>query len=333
MTIGELINTTGKQHSPYMGTLVNHLPMGQMALYRLTGNTEKSIEYTRYFTQRFRINPVKTGAAPIGSLEECLGNRGDYESCLMVAEEQAKKQGIESLISEILNIYPFGMSSGLFHVLIRLAYAVEGLRLEPVLEAEVLRALAYYVTAYREAGLLERRISTTDIFTEMDALANHSKIRKLLDEKSSMGQQLKALYGDDTYLHMGFLLSGSEAEKIQSLLSLLLPAFDQTVSIVVLHCITGLHALLILRPYFRDFEEAFDIYTTCCLTHLLTVEKLDYRKQETASESPDWDEIIRRGTASRDVHTIKFTYTCHELYLRTGMEGLKQSVMHQINKN
>jgi len=197
--------------------------------------------------------------------------------------------------------------------------------MENHLEEEVSRALAYYVTAYREAGVLSRRVVVSDMFDEMKQLASHKEIRKLLESQPSTGRQMKALYEDKTFMERGFLIKGSEEDKIRGLISLLLPVFDQSFSIVVLHCLTGLHALVNLKDYFNDFDRAFDIYSTCCLAHLLTVGDLTYNESVEAVSTPDWNEIISQCLSLTDVHTIKFTYSCHELYQRYGMEELKRS--------
>ncbi len=330
MNIGAIINNYGELYTPYMGSLVNHLPMGQLALYQLTGDLEKVIDYSEYFTRQFRINKVEGKATRSESFESCVGKREQYESCLILVQERINKDGTEPVIREVLNTYPLGMSSGLFHVLIRLAYAVEGANLDKQLEDEVARALAYYVTAYREAGLLKRTVERDQLHIEMNQLANHARIRSILNAKPSMCQQMKALYEDEVYCGNGFVVEGNEEEKITGLITLLLPVFDQSVSIVVLHCITGLHALVNLKPYFEDFNQAIDIYTTCCITHLLTVEGLTFEKHDHKSSNLNWEKIKEQGAVSRDVHTIKFTYTCHELDQRYQIEGLMNSALNKI---
>lgn len=331
MTIGELIIEYGKKDSPYMGNLVNHLPMGQLALYRLSGNLDLVKDYSDYFKLKFQINQIKETTDKPDSLNACLGKRESYESCLMLVRERIMQEGKDKLVSEVLNQYPLGMSSGLFHVLIRLAYAVEGAELEEQLEEEVARALAYYITAYREASILNRRVPISEIYNEMNQLVGHKKIRKLLESQPSTGRQMKALYEDRTFMEMGFVMEGSEEDKIKGLISLLLPVFNQSSSIVVLHCVTGLHALVILKKYFNDFQNAIDIYTTCCLAHLLTVEDLTYSKPIEESVSLNWNEMIGQCLSLTDVHTIKFTYSCHELYQIYGIEGLKKSAHFKMS--
>ncbi len=335
MTIGTLINEFGKHYSPYMGSLVNHLPMGQLALYQMTQDLEKVEVYSQYFTNRYTIDPVETEVESADSLSDCVGKRELYSACLPLTQAMVREKGFEASVRYVLNQYPLGMSSGLFHVLIRLAYAVEGAEMERDLEEEVARALAYYVTAYREIKVLERRIPASDVVNEIIKLTENPLIRQELQEQPSMGQMMKALYNSDVYQKEGFLIQGEEREKVSGLLSALVPAFTQSNSIVVLHCITGLHALLNLKPFFDDFEESLDIYSTCCLTHLLTVEDLNYREGLPGKTENDWENMLQKGSESKDVHTIKFTYTGHQLDNRHGydQENLKEAVRFRIEKN
>jgi hypothetical protein len=339
VTIGESINQHNRQYSPYMGSLVNHLPMGQMALYQMTKDLDRVEEYARYFTERFSIDPVTKNSVSAASLEECVGQRARYAECLPVPKEMIEKQGMESTVAAVLNQYMLGMSSGLFHVLIRLAYAVEGAEMERVLEEEVARALSYYVTGYRKAGVLDRKINLDEIMDEMNKLKDHSGISRLLNEQPSMSRKLEALYNSDLYYEQGFIIGGTEKDKVTGILDLAIPAFLQSNNIVVLHCITGLHALLNLKPFFNDFEQALDVYFTCCLTHLLTVDGLTFHesawnKKESKTDI-GWEELLSRGSQSRDVHTIKFTYTSHQLEARHGFEqsGIKGAALYRIERD
>lgn len=330
MSIGKLINEYGNKHSPYMSGLVNHLPMAQLALYRLSGDMEKVKAYTESYVNMVNIDPVKTEYQGANSFEECLGERELYESCLDVVQRKIKEKGMEEIIKYVLNTYPLGMSSGLFHTLIRVAYAVEGVKSDEELVDEVARSLAYYIIAYREADLFKRKINSLEIGKEMDALVNNPHIKELLELKNTMGQKIKSLYNDEEYLKLGFIIEGEEKEKVRALLQILLPAFIKTGSIVILHCITGLHALLILKEYYDDFDNTLDILTTCIITHLLTQEDLSFDSKKDRIIDFSWSNIISMGRQSPDVHTLKLTYSCSELYKQCDMIELKKAAKKRI---
>ncbi len=331
MSLSQLINMHGREQSPYMAALVNHLPMGQIALYKLTGDLSKVESYTEYYNRHFKVDSVSASYAPVSSIEECLGKKERYEACLDLMNKELENIGMEHMIKTILNTYPLGVSSGLFHVTIRLAYATEGVSYDEKLIEEVSRALAYYVTAYREVTPFYRKISKDLVHENMNQLIGNPEVGEILVNNKTLGQTIKSLYQNPEYLDAGFLIDGDEEQKVQGLLDLCLPAFDHTKSIFVLHCITGLHALLVLKDYFKDFGKALDIYTAAVITHLLTVDGIAFFKPDPKPILLSWSELIAKGSASKAVHTIKFTYSCHELYAQRPREDLKQSLIHQIN--
>ena len=61
--------------TPYMGGLINHLPMCQMPLYQMNKDIEKIKSYSEYFVENFDIDLVKNIYSKVASLEECLGKR------------------------------------------------------------------------------------------------------------------------------------------------------------------------------------------------------------------------------------------------------------------
>ncbi|MBU5313327.1 questin oxidase family protein [Tissierella carlieri] len=330
MSIGKLINEYGKEFSPYMRGLVNHLPMAQLALYQMTKDFEKVKSYTESYVKIVNIDLIKKEYPQCNSFEECLGKRELYESCLELVKKEIQKKNINEVIRYVLNTYSLGMSSGLFHALIRVAYAVEGLKIEEDLVDEVARSLAYYITTYREADLFKRKISGLKIIEEMDGIMNNSHIRELLESKNTMGRKIRALYDDEEYLKLGFVIDGKEEEKVKALLHILLPSFIKSGSIVILHCITGLHALIVLKEYYDNFENVLDILTTCIITHLLTQDDLSFISKKDRIIDFSWNNIISMGRESTDVHTLKLTYSCSQLSKLYDMIELKKAAKKRI---
>lgn len=335
MKISDLINEYGEKYSPYLGNLVNHLPMAQFALYKMTEDIGKAKSFTEAYTSRVNINPAKEEYEKVETMEESLGNRGLYEPCLDIVKNEIQEKGMEEVITYTLNLYPLGVSSGLFHTIIRVAYSLEGVELEAELIDEVARALAYYITAYREAGLLNREVSGKNIIGETKKLIKDSHIQGLLKSRETRGQKIKALYEDEEFMKEGFVIEGNEEKKLKGLLDLLLPIYINSESIVVLHCITGLHATLVLKKYYKDFPKILDILTTCILTHLLTVEELGVKdlEIETIDENiinMSWEEIYEKASKSTDVHVLKLAYTSGEFYKLYEIPLLKQVALQRI---
>ena len=332
MELSKLINTSAREQSPYMGGLVNHLPMGQFALFKLTQDLDRVASYTEYYNKNFKVDSISDNYTPASSLEECLGKRDSYEACLDLINNEIRTTSMDHTIRHVLNTYPLGISSGIFHVTIRLAYATEAATYDDKLFEEVARALAYYVTAYHEITPTHRKTSRDKFQSNLMRLLETVEVRSILDKNLSLGKTLKAFYQNPAVLDKFALIEGDEKEKIQGMLDVCLPAFIHTQSIIALHCITGLHAMIVLKNYFEDFSEALDIYTAAVTAHLLTISGISFHEADSNQTLPSWSELIAMGIESKAVHTLKFTYTCHELYDDYPREGLKIVLLNQITK-
>lgn len=332
MSISKTINYYGRKHSPYMGRFVNHLPMAQLALYKMTEDMEKVKAYSEYYTSNFNIDPVKKDFPKVNTIEECLGKRNLYEPCLELIKEEIDYKGMDEVIRKVLNTYSYGMSSGLFHTIIRVSYAIEGARIDNRLVEEVSRALAYYITGYRRGKKLKGKVSKINFVYELEKLFKDPHIVDLISNKSTTGQKIKALYEDEGFLKKGFTIEGSEEEKVLGLLELLLPLFNKTNNILILHCITGLQAVFSLKEYFNDFNEVLDIMTSFIITHLFTLDSLPFDNGKEKVVERSWEDIEKKGSESLDVHTIKYTYSTRKLYDIYKLPELKQSAILRIKK-
>ncbi|HZK32885.1 MAG TPA: hypothetical protein VFC60_00160, partial [Tissierellaceae bacterium] len=218
-----------------------------------------------------------------------------------------------------------------FHTTIRLAYAIEGFKLDSGLKKEVERALAYYITAYRKGGLFERELSKDKGLEDMNKLIENPKVKEIRKSNLSRGQKLKNLYNSEDFIREGFIIKGQEEDKVKGLLKILIPAFYNSNSIAVLHCITGLQAVVTLKDYFKDYERALDVLTTTAIAHLLTQEDLDISIVDTNIDK-SWNEIIEEASKSRNVHTLKIAYTSEKLDKIFNVPELKYAVNFRIEE-
>lgn len=333
MSISKIINHYGEKYTPYIGGLVNHLPMGQLAIYKMTNDLEEVKYFTESFLERTSLIEVKDTYPKADKTEEILGDRQSYESCLELVRKEFNESNREEYIRYILNEYILGISSGLFHAIIRMAYSVEGTRLDSSLIQEVERGLAYYITSYRESQLFNRSIQGSNIKKEMTKLVNDDTIKDILLSQDSLGKKIKALYRENDFLNKGFTIQGTSDEKIRALLDLLVPAYYFSGNIVALHCITGLHAIIVLKDYFDDYSRALDIFTTSALTHLLTIDFQDYMREVTEIGHVSWEAVLSVGSEKMDVHAVKLSYSSFELYRLYGVHGLKEIAIKRIRNS
>src|SRR6056297_4111584 len=231
MGISNIVNYYGKMHTPYQGDLVNHLPMGQLAVYKLTQDLSKTKSYSELYNENKSINKVSNFFEKVNSLEKNLGERESYEPALAFLEDKMTRANAEYYIKKMLNEYPLGMSSGLFHVLIRLAYAYEGYQIDSGYLPELRRAVAYYITAYRKASKFNRKIKYENIIKEAENLFNNKNIKKVLSQKDSLGLKMKALYEHEEYMEKGFIIEGSIDKKLKGVLNLSLNSYLNSESI------------------------------------------------------------------------------------------------------
>ena len=330
MTIGEMINHYGENHTPYVGGLVNHLPMGQLAIYKMTEDLDKVKSFTDSFLERVNVNQVQIDYPNIHTIEETLGNRSLYEACLYLIKEEVKNTDRDKYLKRMINKYIRGLSSGLFHTIIRVAYAIEGAAIDPLLNDEIERALAYYITAYRESKLFSRKIPGSIIKEEMDRLVFDNHLKDVLANHDTLGKKIKALYSENDFLEKGFVIDGDENEKINALLDLLIPTYYYSGNIVALHCITGLHAVIDMKDYFDNYSFVLDVLTTSIITHLLTLNYYDYNREIDEFSHTSWEAIISIGSDQTDVHAVKLCHSAYELHKRYEIKGLKDIAIKRI---
>jgi len=331
MKIAKIINENAKKFSPYLNTYVNHLPMGQLALFKITSDIEKVAEFTKHYLETHQIEPIKKEYKQQESIENCLGKRELYMPCLDLIREKMEVEGVNNTISAIINKYPLALSSGLFHTTIRLAYAVEGYKLDKELKEEIARALSYYVTGYRKGAIFKRKIAKEEAYSEMEKLMNEQIVKETKELEISRNNKIKKLYQSPEFLKLGFVIEGSPKDKVEAILQILIPAFYNSNSIVMLHTITGLHATIVLKEYFDDYEYALDVLTSTALTHILTQEGLSIKLVNTKLDE-SFTEVVKSASNSTNVHTIKIAYSCQELDKNFQAEGLKYAINNRRTK-
>ncbi|MFA5576780.1 MAG: hypothetical protein WC983_05840 [Tissierellaceae bacterium] len=330
MFLSQIVNDYGKMYSPYIRGQVNDLPMTQIALYKMSGDIEKVKNHTDLFLENVSFEPLKSDFPKVESIEECLGRKELYGSCLKLMESKIESEGVDQVLHYVLNTYTLGLSSDLFHTIIRVAYAMEGYKTEEELKDELARSLAYYLTSYSEGKSFTREISGLDTFSEMTRIVENPYIDGIRRSNIPFSQKLNSFYSDREFTQRGFVIGGNEEDKVRFLLNFVLPAFTNSNDNVILHSITAIHAVVALKGYFDDFNKALDILTSSIITHLMTVEKLDFTNRDRTLVDFSWRNIICMGMESPDLHTIKFTYSCSELGKQYEMVGLKKAVKKRI---
>ena len=278
MNIKKTINSYALYSPEYGGGLTNHLPMVQFALYRMGASKSRIIKYSNEYLLEKGIKKAEKSDVNINSIEDELCVEKSYLNYVDYYKNKADFEGIDPIIAGVLNKLYGGLSSALFHGIIRVSYSLQSQN-----EDEIYRALAYYSSVYEAVPFTRRKI---------DIAILNDEIQNILTHKSS----------DYFYLK-------GEIALLESLVEL----YIRSGSFVVLHCITGYHALMNLKEYYDDFNEVFDRFTVCVQKTLLRVTLDSFKKVSITRKHESWEEILNIACSVNHSHTIKFIYSCFEL--------------------
>lgn len=280
MNINKLINKNGQYWPFHTKGFFNHLPMVQYALYHLGASEDQIISFERHYLTRYQLEiiPFKD---EIEHLDDHLGNRQAYEGYVRYFKARIEEQGVDQVLKATLNQLVLGLSSALFHGLIRIGYAVLMKDVD-----EISRALASWACCYQAIEFGGEKINSEEMHTELH--------RYILDREGL------------------FYLDQEGEEKEVVMMNAYLELYLTTGSFIVLHTLTGFEALLSVKDYFDDFSHVLDVYHVSVLRALLRVTENDYKKIVLESNKT-WDEIYQQVLDIKEAHTVKFVYTCHKL--------------------
>ena len=220
-------------------------------------------------------------------------------------ELHADKGTVDKIVRDYLPLLMPGLAGGAFHPLIRLAYAIELAD-----EAETVYSLAYFAASNGVLGAPplsgERKF---DPYSFLDVIRNNQQMR-LKEDSGLIFDRLEkaaALPGFSEMVN-GINLSESHLPEIAKVV---LEIYLSKENITTLHAVTGAHAFRLMMPYMEETKTAilFLWRAVCALYISVGAPRLLDSK---ADNLPQWEEIKKESVRSRDVHTIKFVYSCIE---------------------
>lgn len=269
--------------------LINHLAMAQVALWKMNYDEQYINEFSKMYISRWHIQPATVSDQKIKDIQDALGELDAYCNYVLYFRKIMQDTDYETMLRRSLNVLTKGLASGLFHGIIRTAYAVESGNVD-----EVCRALALYASIYHESRFAEK-------------VVDPSKLKE-------------ALYNYHQTDGENFYMSGSIEEKEKALVDALSDLYLSTGNFFVLHTITGFHALRVLKPHFDNCEEVLDRFTVCAQRAIRRIPKDGYKKIMLTNPSYEWRDLFEMAAQSEDAHTIKFVYTCSELEKQFGLD-------------
>lgn len=297
MDIKETIKSFGEYWAFYGPGYTNHLPMALIAMYQLGADEKQVSNFLDYYTKHVKLEKVSSPGV-ISNLKEQLGKREYFQAYSQFFIEELEMKSISQVVSETINALSHGISSALFHGIIRINYA---LLLQDTYE--VARGLALLASSYEPIEFDGQIIMPEDLYSE---------ISRYIIEREGL-----------------FYLNGNINQKIETILEGLNTLYIKTGSFIILHTITGFEALLSLRVYFDDFSHIIDIYMVSVLRVLLRISSEDYHDIEIDEIWP-WEQVVEYVKTCDNAHTIKFIYSLKKLESRYQNIPFLQSAMLKL---
>lgn len=283
----------------YHGGLTNHITMYEVAMAKLGFDSIVADNLAKTYISDHDIRDL--------NLESKMTGYEGYLKLVDHYEEELKNQGIQSVVYHYMKDKVHTLQSGLFHGLIRLAYA--WMEEDPV---ELARALAYYDLISQEIRLQARPIDDREMKDAWDKLmtarthneilfdhgATAHKVNKVLQEKTLMDLLTEVEVGPETERRMAIIFANW---------------YLKTRDFYVLHVLTGFHALTVLKPLIQDFSPYLQAFWKMAQVHcLITPERLPI----IAMETKPWETSLLEAKAMTDPHDVKLYFAAYELYKR-----------------
>jgi hypothetical protein len=297
----------------YDGGLTNHLPMMITALKLLDVN-EEDIELiaTEYYESKNLLDLSDT-------LIENDPYNTEYIRLTNYFLSEINQSTMDDTIHTFLNENEFSLHSGLYHGLIRLAYAY--LESNDLLVAQ---ALAYFTLI--KSSLILKGTPSKDINTSFEELVEIRRENVTFEKQYTM-EKLEELISNKSIIDNLFFPKDFLNNKHKAL-ELFVDFYNKTQDFYILHVITGYHALHILSQHFDHQEKVFDNFFMQSVLFMLFNEHKEYT---TVLDQNEFPYFVKHVPMLRDAHDIKLFYSLSYFYERYEYEPLKKSAQKLFN--
>lgn len=305
--LASLLQRNHELRPEYRGGLSNHLSMGLYSLSALGADTAQLQRFAD--SQWTHLEPLPAGPGPAidaGNWKTRLGQRDAIRGYRALFTQAIARDGRDATLRKYLPDLLPGVGCDAFHALIRTGY---GVRFGD--DREVADGLAYWATAFVRLGplgavgrerdprvLLESTHSTPALAGRRD-LPGHliTGTMKSAAELPGFQSKLDALAPDD--------------KTLKSLSAATVRLYADGTDFVVLHTVTGAHALRQLQPFITTPELGLRYFWQAVLAAYVAV-GAPRVVDPPAGDVPAWNESLGRARASLDEHKIKLVDVVHE---------------------
>lgn len=287
-------------YSPiYGGQLTNHLPMYQKAMKDLGVVDEVINERSMLYLSEKGIKDLCGKEVQLNNLEE------RYLQLFTTYESSLEERGEEEVVGDFLEDKMQMMSSGLFHGMIRLAFAIKGKDSE-----ELACSLAYFDLIAQPMIFSSEAPLAVDLKESWNHLmASRLRIDLKFTHNATMKKAEHILNTPELASMFTRIEVGEDTER--RMCQIFANCYLKTRDFYVLHVNTGFHSLVTLKPYIQDYENWLNTYWQMAQVFaMFTSESLPIIKSETTP----WNVLNEEAKAMTDPHDVKFFYACQKMY-------------------
>ena len=299
----------------YSGGLTNHLPMMITAL-RLLDVEEEVIELiSKEYVEKKNIVDLSNSGIENDPFND------EYIRLTNYFLQEMKHHGVEEIMYNTLSSSSYSLHSGLFHGIIRIAYAYMENN-----ELLIAQGLAYFDLIKSELKL-EGKVSE-NLQKDFENLVSIRKKDIEIRKTRTMDKVQIVLENDDVLNNLFYpkdILKYKEGA-----LELFVEYFNKTKDFYILHVITGYHALHVLTQFFENQESTFNNFFMQSLVIMLLNPHDSYIARKV--EQYSFYELYKEVPNLKDAHDIKLFLSLSYFYERYDMESLKEAANLIISK-
>jgi len=280
----------------YQGGLTNHIPMVLVALKELGVTEEKIAEKLDNYRQQKWLFDLTDSNTPIDDFsQEYINRTGFYLG-------ELNHKGEDIVVGEFINKNKLTISSGLFHGLIRLAYAKQVHH--PLMIAQ---ALAYYELTMGNVEFKATYIDESEFEESFSRLFNaYKELDYTFETEGTMNKLNEILTNELVSENLVYLKTPNR----KYILDFILSHYLRTKDFYILHLVTGFEALLELEEYIYGFEDVLNHFFVLAQAFVLfNTSTLIEDTQDTKS----LEELIKEVEHLVDFHDIKLFYSLVKL--------------------
>lgn len=291
----------------YELAMANHLPMALHAAWELGADEARLRLQIEQDLPRLEVAPAVERSECAADWREHLGRRSSYTWLRLSFDRAMHAQGSEALMRDLLPVLLQGLATHALHGLIRAAHACES-----GCAAELSAALAAWASEWAclpaatagAAVLLWPEWRQQVLARLPDWRSARSFIQFRMTEASTQA----------LYLELADALAPAAdlALRRGQWLALALDLYLATRNFTVLHMITGLRALRVLRPFVAD-EAGVQVQLSRALLAALMAAGLPDAQaspQPAKQRLPDWVALHAAALSQTDAHVLKLVHAC-----------------------